>query len=102
MAFYGIQGFLGDVTLRLRARGLIVFPACRIAGLTVDLVVQDGEKALGVDLIGYPGAFSDAFEIERYKLFGRAGLTLMPLPYSAWSQDPQACVVAVIEELGNT
>lgn len=94
-----VDAFLRQVVGELRRRRLTVFPVCSIAGITVDLVVDDGQRSLGVDLVGHPGEFSPAFEIDRYRLFNRAGLRLMPLPFSAWSRDREGCTAAILDHL---
>ncbi|MDA8017674.1 MAG: AAA domain-containing protein [Thermoanaerobaculia bacterium] len=91
--------FLREVRSRLELEGMRVWPEYSIAGMTVDLVAEKGGRCLGIDLIGYPGRFAGSFELERYRIFNRAGLRLMPLPYSAWRADGVGCVRAVLERL---
>ncbi|MEM8931614.1 MAG: AAA domain-containing protein [Acidobacteriota bacterium] len=87
--------FLVAVRHRLELEGFRVWPAFAIAGLEVDLVIEREGACLGIDLVGHPGAFAGAFELERYRLFNRAGLRLLPLPWSAWQHDSGACVHAI-------
>ena len=58
-----------------------------MAGMIVDLVIKYNDRYIGVDLIGYPGAYNEAFGIERYRILKRAGLEVYPLPYSDWYFD---------------
>jgi hypothetical protein len=57
---------------------------------------------LGIDLVGYPGEYAGSFELERYRLFNRAGLRIMPLPYSAWCFDRPRCLAAVASAVAET
>jgi hypothetical protein len=66
-----------------------------MAGLTMDLVAARDGRSCGIDLIGFPGAFVQAFPLERYKMFYRAGLRLIPLPFSKWQLDRAGCLDAV-------
>ena len=96
------EPFLVAVRHRLELEGFRVWPAYAIAGLEVDLVIEREARCLGIDLVGRPGAFAGAFELERYRLFNRAGLRLLPLPWSAWRQDSAACVRAICDAAGES
>jgi hypothetical protein len=61
----------------------------------VDLLVEKGGGAFGLDLIGHPGRLVSAFDLEKYRLFQRAGLRLFPLSRSAWRKEQPACLVAI-------
>lgn len=64
--------------------GYKVLQSYELAGLEIDFVIQTTEKTIGVDLIGFPGRYEDAFSLERYKMFKRAGMRIFPLAYSEW------------------
>ena len=89
------DAFLEDVTARLEKHAFCVWPRYAVAGLTVDLVVEKNDKAFGIDLIGFPGDLAPAIDLERYRMFRRAGLSLFALPYSAWQKDAELCVDAI-------
>ena len=55
-----------------------------IAGLSIDILVEYEGRYIGIDLIGYPGDFQEAFSIERYKILNRVGITVFPLSYISW------------------
>lgn len=55
-----------------------------IAGLSIDLLLEKGNKYLGIDLIGYPGSFTQAFNIERYRILHRVGIQIIPVSYLSW------------------
>lgn len=58
------------------------------------MVVAHG-RSLGVDLIGCPGPLGDPYAWERYLMFRRAGLPIVPIGYAEWQTDPDRCVQAV-------
>jgi len=61
-----------------------IHEAYTIAGLEIDLVVVINNNTYCIDLIGYPGKYSEAFPLERYKILNRIGIRTFPLPYSQW------------------
>ena len=61
----------------------------------MDLLVEKGGRSLGLDLIGHPGQLAPAFNLEKYRLFQRAGLRLFPLSLSAWRKEQEACLAAI-------
>ncbi|PWJ38618.1 DEAD/DEAH box helicase [Sediminitomix flava] len=60
-----------------------------IAGIELDLVFVHKEKCICIDLIGYPGAFSESFPSSYYKILKRAGIDVFPLPYYTWKNNKQ-------------
>ena len=52
-------------------------------------------RAFGIDIIGYSGELGAAIDLERYRMFARAGLSLFPLPWSAWERDAAVCYEAI-------
>ncbi len=87
--------FLDDVSEELDNQGIKFWKAYKISGLKVDIVLQYNNKSFGIDLIGYPGEFEDAFTIERYKIHRRAKLPIFPLPYSSWVFKKKECLLAI-------
>lgn len=55
-----------------------------IAGLFLDILVEYDGNYLGIDLIGFPGDFEEAFSIERYKILNRVGIEIFPISYISW------------------
>lgn len=84
--------FAHEVADALREAGAEVRIGYPLAGMKVDLVSTLDGRTRGVDLIGYPGAFADAFPIERVLVFRRAGLQIVPMPYAAWLVRREACL----------
>ncbi len=87
--------FLNEVAEVLTSKGLKTWKGYQIAGLKIDLVFQKNEKTFGIDLIGYPGEFADAFTLERYKILRRAKLPIIPIAYSSWVFQKEACINAI-------
>jgi hypothetical protein len=93
--------FLQEVMDELQRNDFKNWPSYPVAGLTVDLVIEKGNRTLGIDLIGYPGKFAGSLDLEKYRMFQRVGLRLFPLPYSAWTRDKALClrkIEAAVEE----
>lgn len=55
-----------------------------ISGIRFDLVVKNKGKLFGINLIGYPGAYDGVMDLDRIKIFKRAGNRVFPIPYNHW------------------
>ncbi len=95
------DAFAEEVAAALTAESCRCFVAFPVAGAEIDLVVERGGRSLGIDLVGAPGRFHQAFRLERYRTLKRAGLRLFPLSLSAWRRDRSGCVAAVLRWLGS-
>ena len=62
-------------------RALINYP---IAGIEMDLVLMSESETLAIDLVGFPGEGNMAFHLDRYKIFERAGLRIIPVSFTGW------------------
>ncbi|MEN8120029.1 MAG: AAA domain-containing protein [Bacteroidota bacterium] len=91
--------FIDEVVVELQKLNLAIWVAYPIAGLKIDIIVQHKNKTFGIDLIGYPGEFEEAFTLERYKMLQRAGLNTFPLPYTYWVSDKEMCLTEILETL---
>jgi hypothetical protein len=87
--------FLEDVRSELEQHGCRTWPAYPVAGMKIDLVAERSGRTVGIDLIGHPGEFARALDLERYRMFQRAGLGLFPLSYRAWHENQASCVEAI-------
>ncbi|MGF1578601.1 MAG: DEAD/DEAH box helicase [Gemmataceae bacterium] len=87
--------FLRELTEELEQRGFHIWPVYPVAGVNIDLVAERQEQTLGIDLVGYPGDLSGMLDLERYRLLQRAGLRVLPLPYSAWCRERNHCLRAI-------
>ena len=87
--------FLEEVKMEIVAMGVDeIYEAYPIAGVEMDLVVVHKGQTICIDLIGFPGVFEDAFPIERIRLLNRMGVSVFPLPYSAWAFKREECLLA--------
>ena len=94
------DAFLHEVETALAARAFHTWPCYIVAGLPVDLLVAKRDRSLGIDRVGYPGRLANAFDLEKYRLFQRAGLRRFPLSFSAWQKQRQSCLEAIDRWLG--
>lgn len=77
--------FLHEVMDQLRQWKVdAIWPAFRVAGIQIDILVKLQSRYAGIQLVGYPGDFESTFEIERYRILSRAGIPVFPMPYSDW------------------
>ncbi|MFL0797783.1 MAG: AAA family ATPase [Cellvibrionaceae bacterium] len=75
-----------DMEMTLAGMGITVLRNYPVAGVEMDLVLLKNNQVLALDLIGFPcsdGQF-ESCQLERYKVFDRAGIAIMPLSYSGW------------------
>ncbi|WP_422082826.1 AAA domain-containing protein [Ulvibacterium sp.] len=56
----------------------------KIADTTLDLLFKINDQYLGVDLIGYPGAYEHALSIERIRILRRANVQVFPISFADW------------------
>jgi hypothetical protein len=89
------DAFLREVITDLERLGYRVWPAYRFAGLIVDIVAARDQEAVGIDLVGHPGAFEQIIPLERYKMFHRAGFRVIPIPFSKWLFARTECLAAI-------
>lgn len=55
-----------------------------IGGYRVDLLCSQGSRSLGVDVVGFPGAHSEALSLDRHLALRRAGISLFPVGLAEW------------------
>lgn len=75
-----IQEFV-QVLLGLGINSLQNYP---VAGIEMDLILMHEGETLAIDLVGFPGESSDSFHLDRYKIFERAGLRILPISFTGW------------------
>ncbi len=83
--------FIDEISEIFERNGIMTWKAFPVAGLKIDLIVKVKERIYGIDIIGFPGEFADAFSVERYKMLQRAGLKTIPLSYTFWKTDKKRC-----------
>jgi len=91
--------FIEEVTEELHKQNIKTWKAFPVAGLKIDIIVKIKDTTYGIDLIGYPGEFEEAFTLERYKMLQRAGLKTIPLSYTRWVSEKEACFDELMKNL---
>lgn len=91
--------FSREVSVALQREGIDVRPMRRVAGVSIDLVLIDGDQVMGVDLIGYPGETFAAVDRHRSKILRRAGFRLFPLGYAEWVTQKEQAIRKICDEL---
>ncbi len=85
-----------EFTQILSGLGMTVLHDYPVAGIEMDLVLVHQGSVLAIDLIGFPGESGDPFHLERYKIFERAGLKILPISFVSWRLKRDA-VIQLIE-----
>ena len=85
-----------EVVARLQERGHEASPGSETAGTPLDLVVHLPGGPVAVDLIGSDDPAGEPVDLERTRVLLRAGLPMFPLPFSAWTSDPDLCLDALL------
>ncbi len=67
-----------------------------VAGNNLDLLIIENSKNYFIDLIGYPGDFTKAFELERYKTLSRIGIKCLPIHYSFWRKNRKKAITQIL------
>lgn len=87
--------FADEVEAELSSLNYHCFRSYPIAGMDIDIVVQHNHQTMGINLIGFPGIYENAFTLERYKILSRAGVPIVPIPYLTWKYDRSKCVEVI-------
>lgn len=90
------DGFLEEIREALVPHSLKLKVGYEVADLSLDLAIVQGDKIIGIDLIGYPGVFEEGLSFSAYKVLHRAGIRTFPMPYSFWRLDQQQCLEALL------
>jgi hypothetical protein len=93
--------FLSEAEAALKGLGCETWAGYKVAGMMMDLVAARDGRSCGIDLVGYPGAYESAFPLERYKMFHRAGLRIVPLSYALWRTQRDRCLRAIDDALSS-
>lgn len=91
--------FRSEVLKCCNARGFRCWQDFKLAGLELDLLVENSGQLAGIDLVGYPGALMQAYSLERYRVLYRSGLQVFPLSYRLWTQDRERCLERIEKQL---
>ncbi|MBK1829485.1 ATP-binding protein [Verrucomicrobiaceae bacterium R5-34] len=93
------DAFALEVAAALEPYDIEVRSSQRVSGVSVDLLLVQGEKVLGLDLIGYPGVTFTAVDRHRTKILRRADFRLLPLGYSEWCAQQEHVIDTIRKEL---
>jgi superfamily I DNA/RNA helicase len=94
--------FMNEVIKLLNKQKLKHWIYFSIAGVFIDILVKTEQGIIGIDLIGYPGTYEDALTVERYKILNRAGISILPLPYSYWLLQREDCEKKLVKFIHQT
>ena len=93
------DSFSGEVVQYLQKQDCHTFLGFNIAGLFIDILVEVNQQYFGIDLIGYPGDFKEAFSFERYKIMHRVDIPIMPISYISWKKEPNKVKLTLKKQL---
>lgn len=91
--------FLNEVKDWLNDFQLSVFVGKELAGVTIDLLVEKGNKIYALDLVGYPGVYQATFPIEKYKTLYRMNVEVIVVPFSFWHRKNEECKEFLMNKL---
>jgi superfamily I DNA and/or RNA helicase len=89
------DAFCDDVEDFFKEKGCDCWRAFEISGVSIDLLVKNGDDFVGIDLIGFPGEMQDYYSLERYKMIERGKIKLFPMAYSMWKGNKEKCKAAL-------
>lgn len=72
-----------------------IFIDFEIAGVNIDILVIIEDQTYCIDLIGYPGKYQSAVDINKWLVLDRIGLNSFALAYSSWHYRKKDCVEAL-------
>lgn len=90
--------FQTQVISELEKHDITCWKGYEMLGTYIDVLARRENHYLAIDLIGYPGPYSDFFELDSYKVIRRAGVNVFSLSYALWQQDKERCINAVLEQ----
>lgn len=93
------DAFAKEVAEALKNYDIEVRIGQRVSGVSVDLLLIQGDKVLGIDLIGYPGVTFPAVDRHRTKILRRADFRLLPLGYTEWCTQKEHVIKTICNEL---
>ncbi|MGE3801852.1 MAG: DEAD/DEAH box helicase [Candidatus Kapaibacterium sp.] len=84
--------FVDEVCNAIQEKGCRVYRGWTIAGLYLDVMVERGSLYCGLNLIDAP---QTVLPLERFRMFLRAGVPVVPIPQAEWSVNPNGCIEAI-------
>lgn len=86
------DAFAKEVVAAMQSFGATCLFDCQLAGIGVDIVATRADFSIGIDLLGYPGRWSDAVSMRSARVLARANFTLLPLGYLEWKFRREECL----------
>ncbi len=96
------DSFAKEVATELKPYEMDVRIGQRVSGVSVDLLLIQGDKVLGIDLIGYPGVTFPAVDLHRTKILRRANFRLIPLGYTEWCTQKEHVMKTICSQLAQS
>lgn len=85
--------FCEDVVNALNKFGIKdIYRSCFVSGVKIDLAVIYESKTYAIDLIGYPGEFTEQFTVESLQMLDRMNQPIFFIPYSSWVLDREKTI----------
>lgn len=91
--------FSREVCAYVQSLGYDTRTGYSIAGVIIDIVIEHDMGLLGIDLVGFPGPFEKTIDLYKYKALARAGIKMIPIPYSLWRFKRTRCEERICELL---
>ncbi|KMT66328.1 hypothetical protein XM47_04640 [Catenovulum maritimum] len=88
--------FQTEIIAALNKLDIETWPGYMLANTELDILCRYQGQYLALDLIGYPGPWSDYFELNTYKLLKRAKINVLPISYGLWVVNPTACLNKIV------
>lgn len=63
-----------------------------VGGLDIDIILWKRNRYIAVDLIGFPGMFQEAFDLDKYHHYKKVGIPIYPLSYTGWKYSKDKCI----------
>lgn len=73
----------------------------KICGTKIDIVIIQDDRTLGIDLIGFPGEYTNQITMDEIMSLERAKISIFLLPYSTWHFDKKLCLKSLFEFVEN-
>lgn len=99
--FISEDKYIKEVTTELRKREIKLIQNYSVAGVLMDVVAIYKGNCLAIDLIGFPGQYEAAFHLNRYKIFDRAGFSILPISLEEWKSRKDEIIARISKELNN-
>lgn len=70
-----------------------------IAGISIDIVIWQGDRTYGIDLIGFVGEYGEALSPQQLQILNRVGVEVFPLTFSEWLLNQNGVIEVINSKL---